>query len=296
MHFIGELSALGAAILWSFSSFVFTEATKRISTFQLNLSRLFFAWVFLVVTILVLGLNYQVSTTQLLFLSISGVIGLTFGDWFLFKSFKEIGPRVSMLIMSLNPAIAAIIAYFALGEKISALGIFGMVVTLAGISLVVLEKRDGENEKFKITRLGVLMGVLAAFGQGIGLIFSKYAFLAGDVHSLVATFIRIFAAYITLLPIGIILKRYQNPIKVYMKDKKAFGLVILGSIIGPYLGITFSFIAVIYTQVGVAATLMSTSPIMILPLSMLFYKEKLSWKPIVGAIIAVGGISLLFLT
>ncbi|MDP2362709.1 MAG: DMT family transporter, partial [Ignavibacteria bacterium] len=92
------------------------------------------------------------------------------------------------------------------------------------------------------------------------------------------------------------LRRYQNPLKVYLKDKKVFALVVLGSIIGPYLGITLSFIAVIYTHVGVAATLMSTSPIMILPLSMIFYKEKLSWKSIVGAIIAVGGISLLFLT
>jgi len=296
MHFLGELSALGAAILWSFSSFVFTEATKRISTYQLNISRLLFAWIFLVITILIFRLDYRVTSEQILFLSISVIIGLTIGDWFLIKAFKEIGPRISMLLMALNPAIAAIIAYFAMDEKISFYGILGMFITLSGISLVVMQKSNGEKGQFRITRLGVLMGVLAAFGQGIGLIFSKYAYLSGHVDSFMATFLRIFSAYLVLLPIGLVLKRFENPIKVFSRDRRSLFLVVVGSIIGPFLGITLSFIAVIYTEVGVAATLMSTSPILILPLSILIYKEKLTWKSVVGAFIAVGGISLLFLT
>lgn len=295
MHYLGELSALTAALLWSFSSFVFTSATKRISTFLLNLSRLLFAWILLIITIVIFKVDLYLSINQLLFLSISGVIGLTLGDWFLFKSFKEIGPRISMLLMALNPAIAAILAFIFLNERITLMGILGIFVTLSGIALVISEKPKSELSKFKITKLGILMGILAAFGQGIGLIFSKVAYLSGNIHSFTATFVRIFSAFIFLLPVGLMRNKNENNISIIFKDKKTLRLVIIGSIIGPYLGITFSFLAVINTEVGVAATLMSTSPILILPLSIIFYKEKLTFRSIIGAFVAVIGISLLFL-
>jgi drug/metabolite transporter (DMT)-like permease len=96
--------------------------------------------------------------------------------------------------------------------------------------------------------------------------------------------------------ISLIFKKYRNPIKIYSKDKRLMLIVILGSIIGPYLGITLSFIALTHTKVGIASTLMSTVPVLILPLTHYFYKEKISLKAIIGAVITVGGVSMLFLT
>jgi drug/metabolite transporter (DMT)-like permease len=72
-------------------------------------------------------------------------------------------------------------------------------------------------------------------------------------------------------------------------------MVALGSIIGPYLGITFSFLAIIYVQIGIASTIMATTPIIMLPLSWMFYKEKLTYRAVIGAIVAVLGVGLLFL-
>jgi drug/metabolite transporter (DMT)-like permease len=40
---------------------------------------------------------------------------------------------------------------------------------------------------------------------------------------------------------------------------------------------------------------MSTMPIIMLPMVKYIQKEKLSWRAIVGAIIAVGGVALIFL-
>jgi drug/metabolite transporter (DMT)-like permease len=64
---------------------------------------------------------------------------------------------------------------------------------------------------------------------------------------------------------------------------------------GPYLGISLSFVALTNTKVGIAATLMSTVPVIVLPLSWYFYKEKLSIISIAGAFITVAGIAMLFL-
>ncbi len=179
----------------------------------------------------------------------------------------------------------------------SGLGLFsilGILTTLIGISIVILDKNNN-NAKFKITFYGLLAGLLAAFGQGLGLVLAKLAYNDKEVHTLIATFIRITAAIIIMLPISVALKKYKNPFKLFYNDKKSLLLVFIGSIIGPYLGITLSFLAVIHTKVGIASTLMSTMPLIMLPLSKIIYKEKLSGKAIFGAFIAVLGVAILFL-
>lgn len=295
MPFLGELAALCAALLWSFSSFVFTTAVAKIGAVKLNIARMALATALLLITIPILGISFAITPYQIIFLAISGFVGLVIGDSYLFKGFQVIGPRYSMLIMSVNPAIAAGLAFFVLGESLPLSGIIGIAITLGGISLVILEKPGNGNSKFKITRKGIFYGLMAAAGQGSGLIFAKLAYSEGDINGLLATFYRISTALVILIPMAMLSGRLKNPLEYFKMDKNSFGLVFLGSIIGPYLGITFSFIAIIYTKVGIASTLMSTVPVLMLPLSVLFYKEKLTIKAITGAFITVAGIAVLFL-
>ena len=294
MPLIGEFSALTAAILWASISIVFTAVAFKIGVVQLNIDRMIFASIFLFITIAVFSIDYRINSEQLMYLTISGFIGLVLGDSFLFKSFQEIGPRLTMLVYSINPAIAAILAYFYLGERMEMLGIIGVLVALTGIMLVVLEKPTA-TAKFRITRKGIIFGLLGATGQAVGLIFAKAAYSSGDIHSLTATFVRIASAADLMLPLGILLKKYKNPIKLYYRERQTFRKVILGSILGPYLGISLSFVALTNTKIGIAATLMSTVPVIMLPLSWYFYKEKLSFISIAGAFITVAGIAMLFL-
>jgi drug/metabolite transporter (DMT)-like permease len=294
MQYIGEIAALSAAFFWATSSFVFTAASARIGTIQLNIARLVVAAILLVITILVLEIDYSMTNTQLIYLILSGFIGLVIGDSFLFKAFETIGPRISMLIMSSSPAISSIVAYYALNEELSFLGIVGIIVTLTGIGLVILEKNRA-NLNFQFSLKGIIYAFIGATGQAVGLILAKYAFLEGEVHSLSATFVRIAAAILLLLPLAYFSGRLKNPFKLFTKDKKALRLVMIGSVLGPYMGITASFIAVVNVEVGIAATLMSTVPIIMIPLSYMIYKEKLTLISVVGAFIAVGGVSLLFM-
>jgi drug/metabolite transporter (DMT)-like permease len=294
MPFLGEISALTAAIIWSFSSFLFTSAAKKIGVMQLNINRMLFASVLLIMVILILGINISLYSQQILFLSISGFFGLTFGDTFLFKAYKEVGPRISSLLMSINPAIAAFLGWIIAGETLDLLSIIGITITLSGVTIVLLEKPKADG-KFKINTIGVVSGVLGAFGQAIGLVFAKMANNIGEIHFITATFYRLTIATLLLIPIGYLIKQYKNPLEIYKKDSKIFGIILLGSFLGPFLGITLSYIAVINTKIGIASTLLSILPVTMLPLSAIIYKEKLSFTAIAGAIIAVGGIALLFL-
>jgi drug/metabolite transporter (DMT)-like permease len=87
----------------------------------------------------------------------------------------------------------------------------------------------------------------------------------------------------------------MNPLVTFKTERRALWLTAGGAVVGPFLGITFSLMAVAHTQVGVAATIMAMVPIVMLPLLRIFYKEELSWKSIAGAFVAVGGVVLLFL-
>lgn len=295
MPFLGEFSALLTAVLWSFTSIAFSHAAEKIGSIQLNMNRLLLAALFLFLTIIIFNISYHLSSNQLIYLSISGIIGLVIGDSFLFKAYRQIGARLSILLMSFAPGLSAIMGYFFLSEKISFLGVIGMIVTLMGILIVVSERNKSPEAKYKITPIGFFNGFMGSAGQAGGLVFAKLAFDQGDINGFVATFIRVLSSVIIFLPVLLIFRKYKNPIKTYKNNIKALGSTLGGTVFGPYLGITFSMIAVANTNVGIAATLMSTMPVLMLPLVKYIYKDKLSWRSIIGAFVTVAGVAILFL-
>lgn len=295
MAYIGELAALGAAFFWSISSMVFTEATVWIGSVQLNVNRLIFASLWIMITILLAGIPIAMTGEQIIFLAASGVIGLALGDLFLFKSFQHIGPRFGLLMLAMAPGFAGFLSFLFLGEDLSLMAVVGIAVTLAGIALVILDKKPAKNVRFSLNREGVFFGLLAALGQGGGMVLAKAAFAQGEINGFTASLTRILFSIIILMPIGTYVKRYGNPIRLYLQDRRSLLLTVAGSIVGPYLGMTLSLIAVANTKVGIASTLTSTMPILMLPIARFVYKEKPSLRGIAGAILAVAGVALLFL-
>jgi len=295
MPYLGELSALITAFLWSGTSFAFTNAAKRIGSLQLNVSRIILATIFLFFIVLIANINYELSDEQIYYLALSGFVGLVLGDSFLFKSFQLIGARLGMLLMALVPVFSSVLALIFLDENLSLISITGMIITLSGISIVIMERSKGSESIFKTNKLGVLFGVLGALGQASGLVLAKFAFEAGNINGFVATFVRLLSAVVIIFPLALIFRRYKNPIKVYTKDTKALWATLVGTILGPVLGITGSLIAIANAQIGIASTLMSTMPIIMLPIVRYYYKEILSWRAIIGAMVAIVGIAILFL-
>ncbi len=295
MPFLGELSALVTACCWSGSALMFASATRRVDPFQVNVTRLILALSSLGLLLLIARFRISLSSTQILNLSISGIIGLALGDSFLFKAFQEIGARVTMLMMSLAPAIAAVLAYGLLDETLSTIGILGIAITVTGICIVVLERNPDASSLIANSMTGIVLALLAATCQGAGLIFAKLAFREGEVNGFVATAVRIASSLVLLLPVAAATRRYENPVRMFRTKRVAFYFTAAGSVLGPFLGISFSLIAIEHTNVGVAATIMAIVPVLMLPLVRFFYKERLGVRAYIGAVVAVGGVALLFL-
>lgn len=290
----GEIAALTTALLWSGSAIAFSEASKYLGSSLVNITRMIVGIFLLGLTILIANLNVNITFNQYIYLILSGVIGIAFGDGFLFKALELIGARLSMLLMSVAPIIATILAFIFLDERISAWGIFGIIVTFTGILMVLLQKSESKNRTTK-SLLGVVFAFIAAVGQGSGLIYAKLAFNLGEINGFFATFVRLTASFVVFYPFFRFTNRLNNPIQKLKENKKGLIFSLIGAFIGPYLGITMSLIAVKHTHVGIASTLMSTVPVLMLPLVYFYYKEKLTINSILGAFITVLGVAILFL-
>jgi len=295
MPFIGEISALATAICWSFTAYAFTDASRRVGSIQVNIDRMALASIILLIIISIFGFSLNLSFNQIKNLVLSGIVGLVLGDSFLFKCFQLIGARLGILLMALVPVMSTLLAFLFLGEIISIAGLAGMLLTISGILLVVLERSPEGKNNLTSNKLGLLFGILGALGQASGLIFAKFAFQEGELNSFTASFFRLSSATIILLPVIMTFRRYKNPFKIYSIDQKAIRSVLIGTTFGPVAGITLSLIAIANTMVGIASTLMAMMPIIMLPMSKYYFKEKISWKAFVGATIAVAGAAIIFL-
>ena len=79
------------------------------------------------------------------------------------------------------------------------------------------------------------------------------------------------------------------------RDPLARWATLGASVLGPVLGVWLSLIALRLTKTGIAATLMATTPILVLPLVVLLRGERVSPRATIGALVAVAGVALIFL-
>ena len=300
--YIGELAAFGTALCWTFGSQFFEAAGKRVGALSVNLIRLIMALVFFFVLMLIRNgtlFPTDFSTHAWIWLGLSGIVGFALGDLFLFKAFVEIGPRISMLIMTLTAPISAILGLTFLNEEYLLYQWVGMIITLTGVSLVLLERSNNSKKKRKvriITPTGILYAFLGTVGQATGYILSKYGMMTneGYLDPFAATQIRVIAGTIGFIIIISLNKSWRNVFNA-LKHKSAMGFMAGGAFLGPFLGVSLSLLALHYITAGVASTITAIVPILIIPSVIFIGKEHVSIRAFAGAIIAVAGVFLLLM-
>ncbi len=299
---LGEIIALGTAVCWTATGLAFQQATRKAGSLSVNIIRLLMAFViYAAVSYFISGNLFPANATSFIWIwmSISGIIGFVFGDYFLFKSYEYISARISMLVFSLSPPFAALISWLILGETMTMRSIFAMGITLLGIVIVVTEKKkiddkqDGKNKnlRFSFPVKGLLFALLGTIGQSTGLVLSKFGMKDYDVFA--ATQIRIIAGTIGFAILITFIKRWPK-VKSAATNISAMKFITVGAFFGPFIGVYLSLLAIKYTSIGIASTIMAVIPIMIIPPAILLYKEKVTLKEVIGAFISVGGVVLFF--
>jgi drug/metabolite transporter (DMT)-like permease len=301
---LGEIAALLTAMCYSISSLFFTTAGKKFGPLVSNRLRL-------VVAILLLGITHWIvfgrpipldaGVERWFWLGTSGIVGLAIGDLFLFQAYVSLGPRLGLLFLSLSPALASLLAWLFLGETLSGGNIFGIILTLSGITWVVMESNmNGKSSKGNnpevlgsINRKGIFAGLIAATGQAFGVVLAKFG-LVNNFPALSGNVIRMSGAFLALWLVTIIQGQVISTVRQANYQRSGLLYILGGAIFGPLIGVSLSLFAIQNTNIGIASTIIALPPIFLLPVGLFLYKEKISWQAIAGTLIAVAGVGLLF--
>ncbi len=299
-EYTGELAGLLTSFCWSFTSIFFTLSGRLVGSPVVNRTRLLFALV------MVSGVHWLTQGTiwpvyaapeRWGWMALSGLIGFVIGDALLFQAFVVIGPRLAMLLLSLNPVMGAILAWVLLGEILSSMQILGIVLAVSGVAWVVLDRQNGRSLPDAAPRtylIGVLLGLGGALGQALGFIASKQG-LTGEFSALSGNMMRLITATAVIWAFTLLSGKVRAGVEAIRTQPQALRYIVGGAVVGPFLGVWFSLIAVQNAPVGVASTLTSLAPIILIPLSYVFFKERITTRAVGGTLLAVAGTAILFL-
>lgn len=297
---MGEIAAVAASFCWSLNSIQFTFAGRRVGSRVVNRVRLALAVVLLSLSHLLLRGELWPVGAELHrwgWLGVSGIVGLIVGDGALFQAFLRIGPRRSMMLMTLVPVISAVGAWMLIGETLLPLEVLAILLTVGGVAWVVSERRSPTellDHDGRDLVLGVLLGLTGATGQALGLVAAKQG-LVGDFPALSATVIRMVVAATAIWLLAAI-QGEVGPTWRALKDRQARFWIAGGSFIGPYVGVWLSLVAVQAARVGIASTLMSLSPILLIPFDHWVLGQSITLRTVVGTVVALTGAGMLFLS
>jgi len=301
----GVLFALLTTLSWSICIFPFTIATRKLGANTLNHFRLLLAMLLLAGANLIvapdafLGIFSSDHFYSWTWLGLSGIVGLTLGDYFAFRMYAVLGPRKGSVLTTLSPAAALLSGLVLLGEGMNIIGIAGMLVTMAGVMGISLSR----NERSSIPdhghgsiATGIFIGVLGAICQGVGLVLSKKGMVYGTlaIPPLPATFMRITIGFISLVLFTTLRGQLTNVIRpLRNRSNKGLSSAIAGTVFGPFLGVCLSLFTVQRLNAGVAQTIFSFVPAGALLISFFFYREKITRLAVAGLLVAVIGVLLL---
>ena len=308
MHYLGEIISIGVAFSWTATALLSEFGSKRMGNLVLNVLRMMLALLFaLIMFWVVTGSPLPLSSSMEAYgwMLLSGLVGYVIGDYCLFQCYIIIGSRFGQLFMTLAPLAAAFTAWLSLGEQMTAMSILAMLITLSGIAISVLGRGEHHRVSLKLPLNGVLFAIGAAICQGVGLVLSKigmnYYEASMDGQQVAwllpfsANFFRCVAGLIgfTLL---LYFREGLRPLREALRDKVDMTAAATTTIFGPFVGVGFSLMAVQYTGAGIASTLMALTPIIIILPSYWLFRQPITLKGVIGALISVVGVSLFFLS
>ncbi|MCG8525918.1 MAG: DMT family transporter [Opitutales bacterium] len=293
------LPALLTTILFSFSAIAANRSVSQLGSSTANVSRLLLAAFTLGIVAIITGVFPGWWVFWIFFLS--GVVGFGFGDIGVFYALPRLGSRLCILYTQCVAApIAGIIEWLWMGTSLSSLQILWAAMTLVGVA-IALDPRHAQNFKKELWLSGTLFGLLAAFGQGAGAVISRYGYdVATATHETVppmtAAGFRVFGGVlVATIAFLIVEKKERASLTQTRKRKFVILFIILNALAGPILGVSCYQWALAVQPSFVVLPIVALSPIVVIPMSMLWEGDRPSISSILGALIAVGSAIMLTL-
>lgn len=290
---LGELLTITAALFWALGASLYKKSLLNVRPVTLNLFRSFPATIYAFLVLYLLGkwsLLYELDTVSLAYIGIASLLILVVGDILYFIGLKSVGVAKTVPIAYSYSIFVALISTTFLGESLTAQILLGTIAVVSGIWLVA-GRAENEASKQGHPKLGILavLGTSLCWACGVAvykiILANMDPFLLASVRML---FVLPVLGLFTILPFGTrsstgYLTRF-NVLTMFVS-----GLIAIG------VGDTLYLIGLETTKANVVAPLASTTPLFAAVIAILFLKEEISKRVVVGILLVTAGIMLLTL-
>jgi drug/metabolite transporter (DMT)-like permease len=289
-----EFAALGAAFSWAVGGLIAQVPVRALGGPRFTRVRMYWVSFALVVIATFVGGWRTLDPGSFTLLSLSGVFGLALGDAALFSAFYRIGPRRTGILFAANAPMAAVISAIIFGERFSVATFTGSaLVTVGVIMAIAFGTRRGHQHHWENVEgsiwVGVGFGLLGALGQAVAVLLADPAFSDGDLNTWAGAAVRAVVGTIALLAMKPLFDR-RNPIPADSRiSLRLWGVIIVSGTIGMVVGKTLVLVALTEGDPGIVSVLVSTAPVIQLPLIWLVTRELPAAGAWLGALAAAIG-------
>lgn len=308
----GALAALSSALAWTIITLMVRSLAPHFSAFSLNIVRAGVGGAFLVVAAVALsdlGSLRHVSGGAWVFIVISVVTAVGIGDTAFFESTKTIGLATALTVSTSYPLLASILAVWLFGEQVTPLDGAGAIVTVAGLVVIVTERKPvptgpedspgagsrpspaaGATEDAAVQRQrGLALCLLSAVAWAVSATLMKAPLREIDPLPIQAVRLPLTALLLWLTPWA------RGTVRTLWRQRGSLGLTILA--LGALTALSsVAFTAGLkYAGITLGTVLSSTAPLFALPIGLVAFGERVTLRAATGAILCVTGISLLSL-
>ena len=292
---IAELAALSAAFCWALSGLISISAIHKLGPLAFNRVRMSLVFLLLAGISFLTGAWREFPLGTIQTLMISGLFGIFLGDTALFGALQRLGPSRTSVIFALNAPMTVIMGWFILEEHLPWLTLLGCGIVTVGVLIAILGRRNsnepqGMDSTQGRLRYGIVLGLLAAFGQAAGSIIAR-PIMAEGVDPVTASAIRVGISALCLLCVGFIpnpLFRSKTPYTV-----KLIGIILFSGFLAMGIGMTLLLYGLALGDAGVVTTLSATTPVLILPMLWISTGNRPPLMAWVGAVVTLSGIVLI---
>jgi drug/metabolite transporter (DMT)-like permease len=284
---IGIAAALGSAACWALGAILFKRLGEQLSSPGMALVKSFLSAALLGAVLLLVGFD-KVSTEALLWLGLSGAVGIALGDTFFFAALKQLSPHTLIMLLTSGQILTVLLAVLFLGEAPTLKTWLGIGLVVAGITVVLWAKLSGDRQASQLR--GIALGILSVVCMSVSMVIAKKGL--AEISAMQGLFIRMLAAGLTML----LLSTFQWRAGDWLAPFRQSGLLwqFFASVcVITFGGFWLSLLAIKHLDVSIANTLNSAEPLFVLPLGVCFLREKITLAALTGSVVAVAGISLL---
>ncbi|WP_334065703.1 DMT family transporter [Alteromonas genovensis] len=285
---MGVFAALGTALCWAIAARLFSGIGSAFSPLTMNFWKGLIS-IALLSVVLIAVQPALFSTNAVIWLLVSGFIGIGIGDTCFFKALQSIGDSQAVLVAeTLAPLFTALFAMAFIGEWITWQQWIGVAVVLFSVDMVIKARKRSATHVFATS--GYLYGVGAALCQAVGAVVSRDILGSGDVDAASAAFLRLVGGMVFVVPFIAVSKTRWLP--VITEGKRVWPAFVVATLLGTTAAIYLQMFAFAYAKAAVVQTLIATSALMSLGVAFVL-GEKATKATLLWSVIALVGVGIL---